>query len=308
MAIAEGNSLSRTLKDEALKVEKDEFVYRSYVGLGQYGIVLNEVKEDAPLRLRAIRLLAEYVENREVKKDEEKRKEILKRCDEWVQTYQASKTETTVQLACALIYDREDRNDDAFRAILGQHSVEQMVLWAQLCLKIWRKDLALAQYEKLQKIDEDAPLTQLVGAWVHLAHGGDKVKEAAFAYEELIDKFDASTSLLNGVAACHMHLGEFEEAEKYLLQAMSKSPCAETLVNLLAASIHLGKPQEEQDRYISQLKSTYPTHPAVVRMIRNEETFDRVADQMKKSAELKHPVDGGAVSKTPNDDDDDDDM
>ena len=41
-AIAEGSSLSRL--SEALKIESKEFVYRAYVALGQYNIVLGEVQ------------------------------------------------------------------------------------------------------------------------------------------------------------------------------------------------------------------------------------------------------------------------
>ena len=312
MAIAEGNNLTR-LKDESLKIERDEFVYRSYIGLGQYGIVLNEIKEGAPLRLQAIKLLASYLDNPEAN-----RESALKQCEDYLAKYGHSKTESTLQLVCCLIFDRENENDKAFKAIMAQSTVEQLAMWAQLCLKIWRPELAQAHYEKLMKIDEDAPLTQLVGAWVHLAHGGDKIKEAAFAYEELIDKFDASISLLNGVAACHMHLQEWEDAEKYLLQALSKGNAAETLVNLLAVSIHLGKEQEVQDRYVAQLKNQYPNHPAVLRMIRCEEAFDRVSAQMKQSADLKTPIDtsssetksggGGKNDGGAGSDDDDDDM
>jgi coatomer subunit epsilon len=42
-AINEAGSLSRC--PTALKDEKDEFVYRSYLALGQYSIVLSEVKD-----------------------------------------------------------------------------------------------------------------------------------------------------------------------------------------------------------------------------------------------------------------------
>jgi len=60
-AINEGGRLNR-LSDE-LKVERDEFVYRSYVGQGQYALVISEVDDDAPVNLRAVKLLAEYLEN-----------------------------------------------------------------------------------------------------------------------------------------------------------------------------------------------------------------------------------------------------
>lgn len=41
LAIAEGSGLGRL--PEALRVERDEFIYRSYLALGQFSIVLGEV-------------------------------------------------------------------------------------------------------------------------------------------------------------------------------------------------------------------------------------------------------------------------
>lgn len=45
LAIAEGSGLGR-LPDN-LRVERDEFIYRSYLALGQYSIVLGEVRASA---------------------------------------------------------------------------------------------------------------------------------------------------------------------------------------------------------------------------------------------------------------------
>ena len=42
LAIAEGSGLGRL--PDSLRIERDEFIYRSYVALGQYSIVLDEVR------------------------------------------------------------------------------------------------------------------------------------------------------------------------------------------------------------------------------------------------------------------------
>ena len=45
---------------------------------------------------------------------------------------------------------------------------------------------------------------------------GDNTKEAAYTYEELIDKFGSSLTLLNGLAVAKMHQKDYDEAQKRL--------------------------------------------------------------------------------------------
>ncbi|CAN0459172.1 unnamed protein product, partial [Hapterophycus canaliculatus] len=49
--------------------------------------------------------------------------------------------------------------------------------------------VCVSQVRVLQQADEDATLTQLVIAWVHLAQGGKRYQEAAYIFDELIDKY-----------------------------------------------------------------------------------------------------------------------
>ena len=48
------------------------------------------------------------------------------------------------------------------------------------------------------------------------SESADKCKEACYAYEELIDKFGSSLTLLNGLAVAKMHQKDYDEAQKRL--------------------------------------------------------------------------------------------
>lgn len=278
MAIAEGNNLIRIPDD--LKVERDEFVYRCYLGLGQYKTVISGVKDDAPTSLRAVKLLAQYMAAPDATRDA-----TLRGIDTLLNENTTSGIRT-VELVAALIYDREGMMNEAFKAIRSRGSMEQMALYAQLCLKVNRPDLAEKQLKALMDLDEDATLTQLVSAWVNMAIGGKKLKEAAYAYEELIDKFEPSLPLLNGIACCNMLMHDWAEAESHLLTALQKgSNDPDTLCNLIACYHQMGKPAEIVDRYSNQLVETAPNHPFVLKLKRAEAQFDRVAQQMATAAD-----------------------
>jgi coatomer protein complex subunit epsilon len=91
----------------------------------------------------------------------------------------------------------------------------------QLYLKMFRLDLAQKQLKTMKSIDEDSVLTMLATAWVNMNTDG-KYQDAVYVYEELIDKYSGSTTLLTGLAVCKMHLGLFEEAEAALMEGLSK--------------------------------------------------------------------------------------
>ena len=57
LAINEANGLNRL--PSHLTTEKEEYVYRSYLALGQHHIILNEIKDgtNTPISLQAIKLL-----------------------------------------------------------------------------------------------------------------------------------------------------------------------------------------------------------------------------------------------------------
>lgn len=53
------------MRAESARIERDAFVYRSYIAVGNYSVVLDEIKEGrgTPTDLIAVKLLATYLAN-----------------------------------------------------------------------------------------------------------------------------------------------------------------------------------------------------------------------------------------------------
>ena len=68
------------------------------------------------------------------------------------------------------------------------------------------------------------------------------VQDGFYVFQELGDKYSWTPKLYNGSAVCHMQMGQYEDAEKDLLEAINKdTKDVETLTNLAVCSLHLGK-------------------------------------------------------------------
>jgi len=220
------------------------------VAQGNFNVVLDEVASDvASTALRAVRILAQYLS---VSGDKD---EALASLQDLLKDAVAAKN-PTLQIVASCIYEHVGDYEEALRQANGCRSLEGRAAMVQLYLRIDRPENAEKELRSMQQMDEDASLTQLSAARLALYSGGSKhVKDAMNIYDELIDKFGVSPTLLEGLAVCYMHSNQWDEAERVLKDALEKDPNNTTvLVNLATCSARLGK-QSASNRYLSQIKA-----------------------------------------------------
>jgi len=272
MAIQEGGSLSHV--SGAQQLERDVLVYRSYCGLKQFSVVLDEVADDAPTPMLAVKLLANYLSS-----DEADHEMIMMQLKEW-QADPSHGNNPTLQLVAAMIYSSKEQYKEALQAIRHCTSLEMYAMMAHIFIKMARVDLAEKTVKEMQGIDEDSTMTQLAVAWVHLALGGAKYQEALYLFQELQDKSAPTLMLLNAQASANLMMQNYEAAESLLVDALSKDPRdVDTLANLITCHQHAGKPNRAEvvKRYTAQLKREAPSHPVVAKQEQLSASFDRVA-------------------------------
>ncbi|KAK4491530.1 hypothetical protein RD792_002282 [Penstemon davidsonii] len=247
-------------------VERDSLVYRSYIALGSYQLVINEIDSSAATPLQAVKLLAWYLSSPENKEM------TISSLHEWLED-PAIGNNPVLRLVAGIIFTHEQDYNEALKYTNAGGTMELHALNVQIFLKMHRSDYAEKQLRVMQQIDEDHTLTQLANAWLNLAVGGSKIQEAFLIFQDFSEKYQMTSLILNGKAVCCMHKGEFDEAELLLLEALNKdAKDPETLANLVVCGLHLGK---SSSRYLSQLKLSNQDHILVKRASNAEESFDK---------------------------------
>ncbi|GMH20989.1 hypothetical protein Nepgr_022831 [Nepenthes gracilis] len=252
-------------------IERDCLVYRSYIALGSYQLVIDEIVSSAATALQAVKLLALYLSSPDNKES------TIASLKDWLGD-PAIGNNPTLRLIAGIIFMHEQDYNEALKHTNAGGSMELHALNVQIYLKMYRSDYAEKQLKIMQQVDEDHTLTQLANAWLNLAVGGSKIQEAYLIFQDFSEKYPMTVLVLNGKAVCCMHMGNFDEAESLLLEALNKATKdPETLANLVVCSLHLGKPSS---RYLSQLKLSHPEHMLVKRMSAAEDSFDRAVQSV----------------------------
>uniref|UniRef100_A0A7S0J5A0 Coatomer subunit epsilon n=1 Tax=Calcidiscus leptoporus TaxID=127549 RepID=A0A7S0J5A0_9EUKA len=278
-AISEANSINPS--SEAVRHQRDFLMYRAFVEQGQYRLVIDEVGASAPLSSQAVKLLASYLEaGRETKEM------VILQLKEWLSDSQsAGSWELALMAGTVLLHEKDFQ--EALKHTHQNTQIDVMALVLQIYLAMHRLDLARTQLKAMQEHDDDATLTKLAGAYVAMAEGceksqPDKYQDALYEFQELGEKYTMSVMLLNAMALCQMHMGRFDEAERLLQDALSKSNNdPNSMANLIVCMQQLRK-TTEASRYTAQLKALAPSHPWVVKHVELESSFDRCANQRSK--------------------------
>ncbi|KAM7263241.1 hypothetical protein ACFE04_000924 [Oxalis oulophora] len=274
-------------------IERDCLVYRSYIALGQFQLVINEIDSSAATPLQAVKLLALYLSSPSNKES------AISSLKDWLAD-PAIANNSTLRLIAGTVFMHEEDYNEALKHTNAGGTMELHALNVQIFIKMHRSDYAEKQLRIMQQIDEDHTLAQLANAWLNLAVGGSKIQEADLIFQDFSEKYPMTNLILNGKAVCRMHMGNFDEAETQLLEALNKFPSflermnriiykfatifqndysvsedakdPETLANLVVCSLHLGK---ASSRYLSQLKLAHPDHILVKRFSSAEDSFER---------------------------------
>lgn len=278
-AISEANSINPS--SEAVRQQRDFFMYYAFVEQGQYRLVIDEVGASAPLSSQAVKLLASYLEG-----SRETKETVVVQLKEWLGDPQSAGNWQLLLMAGTVLLHELDYKE-ALKYTHQNTQLDVMAFVVQVYLAMHRLDLARNQLKAMQEADDDATLTKLAGAWVALAEGcaknmPEKYQDALYEFQELGEKYTMSVMLLNAMAVCQMHMGRFDEAERLLQDALSKSSNdPNSMANLIVCMQHLRK-TTEANRYTAQLKALAPSHPWVTKHVELESSFARCAAQYSK--------------------------
>jgi len=254
-----------------LTLERDILVYRSYLAQNKFRVVLDEISGSSPPELRPLKTLADYLSNKD------KRSALVSALDEQI-TVDSNLNNHTFVIVAATIYSHERNFENVLKVLRCDDHLENLAMNLQTYLRMDRVDLAKKELKTMQEKDEDNTLCQLAQASLNVAMGGEKLQEAYYIVQELIEKYGSTPLLLNLQSCALIGQGKHEEAESILMDALAKDPNnPDALLNMMVVTQHLGKSMKVAKRYETQLRESNPDHHFVIEFRNKANEFDALA-------------------------------
>jgi hypothetical protein len=240
-------------------------------------LVLNDVSPDHPQPLQAVKLLAQ-LRSGAVTPDAAKGQFA-----DWLaDPASPSAADPTTRCLAASLHLADGDAGAALRAVHGCGHPEARALAVQALLACDRPDLAERGAAALAGADDDGALASLSAAWVGVALGGGRARDAAAAFEELSERFAWTPRLAAGAAAAFLRMNDAAAAERVLLDAHAKdAKAADVLANLVVAAAAAGKPTA---RWLAALRAAAPGHAALARADAVGAAVDRVCGEYEVPA------------------------
>jgi len=262
-------------------LEKDIFMYRSYLATNRYRVVLDEVSSSSG-DLMAVRTFADYLLNKNKFADLIEIFEKKIKSDEEIPV--------VWRTIAAIMYVHENQFEEALRILNGTNDLECQAIQVYIFLRMSRLDLAKKILAAMTEKSDDDTLTQLAQAWFNLELGGEKLQDAHYIFDDFKDKFMPSVLLLNNLAVCALGQQKFDDdTNSYLRDGLDKEANNyDLLVNFIFYSQQTDKNAEPViNRYLSMLKETCKNSELVEELAKKETEFDRLCQNYSFKAAPK---------------------
>ena len=248
---------------EAARQERDVLMALCALGRGTTDRLI-ALPPDAPISLRALKLLGEYLSRGG---DADEAPQVLDALQALIASAATScdhpDAERVARMATACVHARQSQLPEAYAAIASLSHPEAGALRAHLLLQMRRPELARCELDGLQAVDEDSALCQLVRAEMGICSDErEHVEDALYTLQELTERHGATGALLNATAVCHLKCGEEAAAERALQQAQARDAHdADALVNRIALAMQQLQPAEWVQSQVERLRALAPHHP-----------------------------------------------
>lgn len=250
---------------------------RCQLALGAYDKVIADCSSGGSPSLQALALHAMYLSNDTT----EARGSVIDNLKALLATSEAAGN-TSLQLTACHVFLAANLVKEALSCVHHGLTMEHLAMCVQIYIKIDRLDLANDALNLLKQADEDSILAQLASVYIGIAKGRSGSDDAVHSLMGLSEQYGPSLMLLNCLAVANMIGGKYDTAEGNLKEAVSEyggDSDANTLVNLVACSQHLGKGGNEIEKYLNALKAGCGNHPFVKGLVQVDGAFEREASK-----------------------------